>query len=157
LLLTLWQVSALTIMLCALGHQETRPEKHRMLAVLLPQRIHGLVQIREPLYADCFPKEIELTVIGLRELAQDHPGRAVRGRRIEEVLEGLRHSAENVIGKLRGARESHLKPPVAKLLGAQENHHALGGELVFPRFDASVLDVLGQLRQDKGPIARRWR
>jgi hypothetical protein len=59
---------------------------------------------------------------------------------------------ENIIGKLRGAREIDLKPEVSKLVRPQENHHPLRGQFVFPNFNARVLNVLGKLRKDKRPI-----
>src|SRR5262245_10930877 len=101
---------AFAIMLRTLMCQETGAQKHRMLAVLLTQGIHTFVQVRKPLHADGFSKEIKLAVVGLGELQEDDPGGAVRSRRIEEVLEGLRHSPENVIGKLRGSGEMALVP-----------------------------------------------
>jgi hypothetical protein len=136
----LWQMPAFAIMLRTLMRQETGAQKHRMLAVLLTQGIHTFVQGRKPLHADGFSKEIKLAVVGLGELQEDDPGGAVRSQRIEEVLEGLRHSPENVIGKLRGSGEIDLKSSVPKLLRPEENHHPLGGEFIPPSFDAGVLN-----------------
>ena len=90
-------------------------------------------------------------------LQENDAGGTVRGRRIEEVLEGRRHSPENVIRKLCRSGKIDLKPQVPKLLGAQEDHHALGCEFVLARFDAGVLNVLRKLRKDKRPITRCWR
>src|SRR5262249_36409186 len=78
-------------------------------------------------------------------------------RRRKELLECRRYSPQNIIGKLRWPGEIDLKPIIAKLLGAKEDHHALGGEFVLPYLYARVLYVLSKLGIDEGPIARRRR
>src|SRR5215475_3397742 len=123
-----------------------------MLAILLPQRIHTLIQVRKPLHPDRLAKQIELAVVGLSEFRENHPGCSVRRRRGEEFLKGRVHGMENVIGKLRWPREIDLQASISKLLGPQENHHPLRGEFVLPRFYARVLYVLRKLGKHKCPI-----
>src|SRR5712691_5206754 len=120
-----------------------------MLAVLLPQRIHTLIEMREPLQTNGLPKKIELTVIGFRELEQDDPGSTVQGYGGEEFLKGRRYGSKNVIGKLSRAGELDLKSGVSKLLCAQKDHHPLGRQLVLARFHARVLDVFRKLGEHK--------
>jgi len=128
-----------------------------VLAVLLSQGIDTLVQVRKALHTDGLAKQIELAIVRFREFAKNDSGGTVRRRRIEEVLEGLSHGPENIIGKLRGSGEIDFKTRVPKLLRPEENHHPLGGEFVLACFDAGILNVLGKLGKDKRPITRRWR
>ena len=75
---TLWHMAALTLMLRAFMCEETRAKEHRMLAVLLAQRVHTLIQIGKSLHTNGLAKEIELAVVGLGEFGENHPGSTVR-------------------------------------------------------------------------------
>jgi hypothetical protein len=68
LALALRQMSALAVMLCVGVGEEAGSQEHGMLPVFLAQRIHTLVQVRQPLQPDDLAKQIELAVIRLREL-----------------------------------------------------------------------------------------
>ena len=78
--------------------------------------VHTLVEVGQPLHADGLTKQIELAVVRFREFAENDPSSPVRRGRREEFLKRWGHGAKNVIGKLRGAGELHLKAEVPKLL-----------------------------------------
>ena len=68
LALTLRQMSALAVMLRVGVGEETGAQEHGMLPVFLTQRIHTLVQVRQPLQPDDLAKQIELAVIRLGQI-----------------------------------------------------------------------------------------
>ena len=68
LALALRQMSVLAVMLRVDVCEEAGSQEHWMLTVFLTQRIHTLVQVRQPLQPNDLAKEIELAVIRFREL-----------------------------------------------------------------------------------------
>lgn len=76
----LGQMSPLALVLGMRVGQETGAQKDRMLAILLAQRIDALIQIGQPLQPEDVAKQIELAVIGLRELTKDYARRTIQGR-----------------------------------------------------------------------------
>ena len=66
-LLSLWQMPPLAVVLGMGVGQKTGPQEHRMLAIPLAQRVHTLIQVREPRQPDHLAKQVELAVIGFGE------------------------------------------------------------------------------------------
>src|SRR5262249_41716640 len=61
------------------------------------------------------------------------------------------------MGEERWAGEFDLVANVTEVRRAQKDHRTLGGQLIFASPDASVLDILRQLRPHEGFVLRGWR
>ena len=59
-LLALRQMSALAVVLCVGVGEEAGAQEHGVLAIFLAQRIHTLIQVRQPLQPDHLAKQIKL-------------------------------------------------------------------------------------------------
>jgi hypothetical protein len=117
---------------------QARTEKERVLAVFGAQGVNGFIQIGEPLHADHFPEQIELPVIGFREMMQDDTGGAVARAGHKHGVEGRGNRAKKVIGKTGGSRQLDLTANVAEVLGPQKDEHPLRRQLVAPGLDAAL-------------------
>jgi hypothetical protein len=110
----------------------------------LPLHMPGAIQSRDLLRVLVFAAASNLSVHqACDQLARAPSGPTVLGTLADqlgdlEALEGLRHSPENVVGKLRRPGQIDLKASVPKLLRTQKDHHALGRELVLTRLDTDT-------------------
>src|SRR6266540_1584176 len=123
-----------------------------MLAIFLAQCIDALVKIGKPLQPNDFAKQIELAVIGLGKLAENDARCPIQGCRGKEIVKRRRHNMEDIVRETGRPGEIHLKALVAEVLRSQEDQYALGGELVFAQFYARVLNVFGELGENKIPV-----
>src|SRR2546430_126473 len=115
-MLTLGQMPSITIVLGMGVGEKTRAQEHRVLAVFLAQRVHALVKVRQPLQPDHFPKQIELAIIRLRELAQDDACCAIESSELKEAIKRRRHDMENIVRETGRSGEVHLQPLVMEIL-----------------------------------------
>src|SRR4051812_16097807 len=63
---------------------------------------------------------------------------------------------EDIVRETRRAGEVHLQALVMEVLRPQEDQYTLGSQLVLAQLDAGVFNVLGELSENKFPVAR-WR
>jgi hypothetical protein len=68
--------------------EEARSQEAGVLAIFGAERIHGLIEMAEPLQADDFAKQVELPVVGFAEMMQDDSGGTVEGASHKHRIEG---------------------------------------------------------------------
>src|SRR5262249_4010785 len=134
----------------------TGSQKNRVLAELVPQVIHRLVDPGEPLNFERVLKEFQLPHGILFETEEHNACGAVLLALMEKLRKSGLNRVENVMGEGRSPRELDFKSTHEELLGLQRDKSAPRGELILAGLDASVFNILGELRQHKISLAR-WR